>query len=177
MSAAFPSRWAHRLVPGSLRARLVLLILGSVLVAQAATFLAIEHYRRNVLENVTPDLMATTIRTLRASIAQIDESERAAFVATASQGEWRLVSRPVPPRPRFGDERARREGRLSHPRFEPLPGGRMPPGFRPGEFRFGPERRGPRESPRWADDSPAGRSCDRRFRRRSIPRATRDSRP
>jgi len=154
MNAPAPRGWADRLVPRSLRARLVLLILGSVLVAQAATFLAIEHYRRNVLENVAPDLMATTIRTLRAAISRIDENERAAFVAAASQGEWRLVSRPIPPRPRFGDERARREGRPAHPRFEPLPGGRMPPDYRPGEFRFGPERRGPREAPRWADDDP-----------------------
>jgi len=154
MNTPAPRGWASRLVPRSLRARLILLILGAVLFAQAATFLAIEHYRRSVLENVTPDLMATTIRTLRAAIAQIDENERAAFVAAASQGEWRLVSRPVPPRPRPGGERVRREGRPSHPRFEPLPGGRMPPDYRPGEFRFGPERRGPREAPRWADDDP-----------------------
>ena len=100
MNNPAPRGWASRLMPRSLRARLILLILGAVLVAQATTFLAIEHYRRNVLENVTPDLMATTIRTLRASIAQIDESERAAFVAAASQGEWRLVSRPIPPRDR-----------------------------------------------------------------------------
>jgi len=154
MNNPAPRGWASRLMPRSLRARLILLILGAVLVAQATTFLAIEHYRRNVLENVTPDLMATTIRTLRASIAQIDESERAAFVAAASQGEWRLVSRPIPPPPRPGEERPRREGRPPHPRFEPLPGGRMPPDYRSGEFRFGPERRGPREAPRWADDDP-----------------------
>lgn len=30
----------------------------------------------------------------------------------------------------------------------------MPPDYRTGEFRFGPERRGPREAPRWADDDP-----------------------
>ncbi|MDX3906628.1 MAG: HAMP domain-containing sensor histidine kinase [Pigmentiphaga sp.] len=149
-----PARWAARLVPRSLRARLILLILGSVLVAQAATFLAIAHYRRNLLENVAPDLMATTIRTLRASIAQIDENERAAFVAAASQGEWRLVSRPVPPRPRSANERRMRDTHPPRPRFDPLPGGRMPPGFHPGEHRFGPERRGPREAPRWAEDDP-----------------------
>ncbi|MBX6319716.1 MAG: ATPase, partial [Pigmentiphaga sp.] len=97
MSATSLRRWGGRLVPRTLRARLVLLILGSVLVAQAATFLAIEHYRRDVLENVAPDFIATTIRTLRAALSQIDESERAAFVAAASGGEWRLVSRPVPP--------------------------------------------------------------------------------
>ena len=155
MSATSLRRWGGRLVPRTLRARLVLLILGSVLVAQAATFLAIEHYRRDVLENVAPDFIATTIRTLRAALSQIDESERAAFVAAASGGEWRLVSRPVPPRPRFGEERPpRREGHPPRRRFEPLSWGRMPPDFQPGEFRFTPERRGPREAPRWADDDP-----------------------
>ncbi|VCU71643.1 Osmolarity sensor protein EnvZ [Pigmentiphaga humi] len=140
--------WATRLVPRSLRGRLILLVLGAALFAQGVTVLAIQHYRRDVLENVAPDLMATTIRTLRAALAQIDEADRAAFVAISSHGEWRLVSRPVPPRMRRGEGPPR-------PRFEPLPGGRMPPDYRPGEFRFGPERRGPpREAPRWADDDP-----------------------
>lgn len=132
------------LLPRSLRARLILLILGSVLVAQVATVVAIEHYRRNFLDNVAPDLMATTIRTLRAAIAQIDEKDRAAFVATSSGGEWRLVSRPAPHRggARRGEGRPPRE-RPPHPRIEPLPGGVWPPDFRADEFRFPAERRPP----------------------------------
>ena len=149
-----------RFLPRSLRARLILLILGAVLVAQAATFAAIEHYRRNYLDTVAPDLMATTIRTLRAAIAQIPEENRADFVSEASHGEWRFESRALPARARrteaerradAGPHRPPREG--GPPGFAPT--GRMPPDFRPFEFRAPPDGRPPpREPPRWAEDDP-----------------------
>lgn len=160
-----PSRfpWLRAWLPRSLRARLLLLILGAVLVAQAATFGAISHYRRNYLDNVAPDLMATTIRTLRAAIAQIPEEDRAEFVSQASHGEWRFESRALPARARRIDEDDGRRARPPYPPRPPRdggsagvwPSGRMPPDFRPFEFRAPPEGRPPpREPPRWAEDDP-----------------------
>ncbi len=145
-------RLLSQLVPSALRTRLILLILGAVLFAQAATFLAISHYRRNFLENVTPDLMATTIRTLRASIAQIDEADRAAFVSSASQGEWRLELRPIPPHPRRKRPPLSAQGHEHPPpHFAQSTPGRLDPD----SPLAAPERRPPpRESSRWADDDP-----------------------
>ena len=153
--------WSRRLWPRSLRARLLLLILGAVLFAQAATFAAISHYQRNYLDNVAPDLMATTIRTLRAAIAQIPEEDRAAFVAEASHGEWRFESRALPARARRTEAERRHEpgsrGRppRDHGPNGVLPTGRMPSDYRPFEYRFPADGKPPpREPPRWAEDDP-----------------------
>lgn len=151
----------RRILPRSLRARLLLLILGAVLFAQAATFAAISHYQRNYLDNVAPDLMATTIRTLRAAIAQIPEEDRASFVAEASHGEWRFESRALPARARRAEgERgigpaSRGRPPRDHGPNGVLPTGRMPPDYQPFEYRFPAEGRPPpREPPRWAEDDP-----------------------
>ncbi len=84
------------LLPRSLHARMVLLTLGTILLVQAATFATAAYYRKKFTEEVAVELTATTIRTLRASLAEIPSSERADFVQRASQNEWRLWSRSLP---------------------------------------------------------------------------------
>src|SRR3546814_7467344 len=84
------------LLPRSLRARLLLFTLGTILLVQAATFATVSHYRKKFTEEVAVDFTATTIRTLRASLAEIPSDERADFVRTASQNQWRLWSRSLP---------------------------------------------------------------------------------
>jgi two-component system osmolarity sensor histidine kinase EnvZ len=83
-------------LPRSLRTRLMLLVLGSVLVAQAATLAAGSHYRRKFMEDVAMDYIVTTIRTLRAAVSEVPAEDRADFVRNASQGQWHLWARTLP---------------------------------------------------------------------------------
>ena len=100
-------RFLRYLVPRSLRARLILLVLGSALLAQAATLTTVAYLRDKFLDEVAIDYVATTIRTLRAALAQIPAEDRASFVRVASQGQWHLWSRLLPPE-------ARLQRRLDH---------------------------------------------------------------
>ena len=84
------------LVPRSLRARLVLLIVASILLTQAATLAVGAHYRRQFMENVAMDYIVTTIRTLRAALSEVPAEDRARFVREASQGQWHLWARTLP---------------------------------------------------------------------------------
>jgi two-component system osmolarity sensor histidine kinase EnvZ len=84
------------LIPRSLHARMVLLTLGTILLVQAATFATVSHYRKKFNEEVAVELTATTIRTLRAALAEIPAEQRAGFVQVASQNQWRLWSRSLP---------------------------------------------------------------------------------
>lgn len=86
----------RRLVPRSLRARLVLLTLATILLVQAGTMASISHFRNQFTETVTIEIVSTTIRTLRAALAEIPAEERADFVREASRNEWRLWSRTLP---------------------------------------------------------------------------------
>lgn len=106
------------LVPRSLRARLILLILGAVLLTQAATLVTVTYFRHKFMEDVAIGYIVTTIRTLRAAVSQVPAEERAEFVRAASQNQWRLWSRVLPV-----------EARLQ--RF----GGRHPPPPRAGRGR------------------------------------------
>jgi len=83
-------------LPRSLNARMVLLTLGTILLVQAATFGTATYYRKKFTEDVAVELTATTIRTLRASLATIPAEERGDFVRQASQNEWHLWSRTLP---------------------------------------------------------------------------------
>lgn len=107
-------RLPSRLLPRSLRARLILLVLGSVLLAQAATLTAVSYFRDKFVEDVAISYIATTIRTLRAALSQVPAEDRADFVRTASQNQWRLWSRVLP-------AEARLQRRLDHrpPRRDP----------------------------------------------------------
>lgn len=84
------------LVPRSLRARLILLILGSVLLTQAATLVTVSYFRHKFMEDVAIGYIVTTIRTLRAALSEVPAEDRADFVRTASQNQWRLWSRVLP---------------------------------------------------------------------------------
>jgi two-component system osmolarity sensor histidine kinase EnvZ len=119
----------------SLHARLILLTLGTILLVQAATLATVNYYREKVTQGVTVDVVATTIRTVRAALAQIPSDERAGFVRQASHNEWHLWSReiglrrqevrpPPPPHgeppdspepPRLGEFREFRRGRPDRP--------------------------------------------------------------
>lgn len=89
-------RSLRALLPSSLRPRLILLVLGTALVAQAATLTAITHYQRKYLDSVAVGLIATTISTLRAALAHVPPENRAEFVRLASGNQWRLYTRPAP---------------------------------------------------------------------------------
>jgi len=84
------------LVPRSLRTRLILLVLGSVLLTQAATLVTVSYFRHKFMEDVAIGYIVTTIRTLRAAVSQVPAEDRAEFVRSASQNQWRLWSRVLP---------------------------------------------------------------------------------
>src|SRR5690554_7428409 len=84
------------ILPRSLRTRMLLLTLGTIVLVQAATFATVSHYRKQFTEDVSVELTATTIRTLRAALAEIPAENRADFVRNASQNQWRLWSRSLP---------------------------------------------------------------------------------
>lgn len=86
-------RW---LIPGTIRARLLLLVLGAVLAAQAATLYTLSVYQRDHAQTVAVDLIATTIRTLQTAMSSVAPADRAAFVQRTSLGQWRLWSHPLP---------------------------------------------------------------------------------
>ena len=109
------------LLPRSLRARMILLTLGTVLLAQAATFATANFYRKKYTEEVAVEFTSTTIRTLRAALAEVPAERRADFVRQASHDEWRLWSRSLPANASLEDGRARHLGRIQQ-RNEPPPG-------------------------------------------------------
>jgi two-component system osmolarity sensor histidine kinase EnvZ len=84
------------MLPRSLRARLLLLVLSCVLLAQAATLAAGSHYRHKFVEDVAMDYIVTTIRILRAALSEVSADDRAEFVRDASQGQWHLWARTLP---------------------------------------------------------------------------------
>lgn len=120
------------LLPRSLRARLILLVMASVLLAQAATLAAVSHYRSKFMEEVAMDYIVTTIRTLRAAVSEVPAEDRAEFVRNASQGQWHLWARtlpaeaqlqrfnwgglPPPPVGQAAQDGADREARMAHMR-------------------------------------------------------------
>jgi two-component system osmolarity sensor histidine kinase EnvZ len=142
------------LVPRSLRARLILLILGAVLLTQAATLVTVTYFRHKFMEDVAIGYIVTTIRTLRAAVSQVPAEERAEFVRAASQNQWRLWSRVLPV-----------EARLQ--RF----GGRHPPpprgGPRPPPVNATPVPRAPGDMTREEDEErSAARAAERMLDRR-----------
>jgi len=109
------------LVPRSLRARLILLILGSVLLTQAATLVTVSYFRHKFMEDVAIGYIVTTIRTLRAAVSQVPAEERADFVRTASQNQWRLWSRVLPAEAKLQRFNGRRPPPKPAPRPPPAP--------------------------------------------------------
>jgi len=106
------------LLPRSLRTRMVLVTLGTIILVQAATFATVSYYRKQFTEDVSVELTATTIRTLRAALAEIPAEQRPEFVRNASQNQWRLWARSLPADASL--ERRRRQ-QQEGPRREPPP--------------------------------------------------------
>lgn len=75
---------------------MLLLTLGTIVLVQAATFATVSYYRKQFTEDVSVELTATTIRTLRAALAEIPAEQRQDFVRDASQNQWRLWARSLP---------------------------------------------------------------------------------
>lgn len=107
------------LLPRSLRTRMLLLTLGTIVLVQATTFATVSYYRKQFTEDVSVELTATTIRTLRAALAEIPAEERADFVRDASQNQWRLWTRSLPADASL--ERRPQGEHRQHPRQKPPP--------------------------------------------------------
>ncbi|HEY9280987.1 MAG TPA: ATPase, partial [Eoetvoesiella sp.] len=107
----------RNLIPRSLRARLILFTLGTIFLVQAATIATVTFYRQKITQEVTVEVTATTIRTLRAALAEIPAEERSEFVRKASQNEWHLWSRSLPAEHRL--ERRGAERRAAKKRDQP----------------------------------------------------------
>lgn len=103
------TRLLHKMLPRSLRAQMMLLTLGVVLLVQAATFATVTWSWRKFTEHVAVDLTVTTLHTLRSALAEVPADERAEFVRRASSGQWRLWSRSLPSHTRLEHRRQRRD--------------------------------------------------------------------
>lgn len=100
----------------SLRSRLVLLIVMTLLVAQAVTVYVMVNAQRNELQATALNLLVSSVTTLKAAIAVIRPDRQAMFVKRTSQGQWRLVPRPPPKAVlhRDGDTSDAKVGRRLH---------------------------------------------------------------
>ena len=94
-------RWLAWLLPRTLRARLIGLILVAVLLTQALTLYAVTVYQQHQLQAVATNLLVTSITTLQSAIAMIAPPKRAMFVHRASSGQWQLLQTRPPARARF----------------------------------------------------------------------------
>lgn len=97
-------RWLRWRPLASLRARLILLVLVTLLVAQALTVYVMVTYQRNELQTTTANLLVTSITTLKSAIAMVRPERQAMFVQHTSQGQWRLMAEPPPRHARFQSE-------------------------------------------------------------------------
>lgn len=109
-----------RFLPRSLSARMVLIMLGTIMLVQVATFATVSYFRKEFTENVTVEFAATTIRALRASLAQLPPDKRPEFVRLASRNTWYLWARTLPPEARL--EERRRDRPQARPHMHPPPG-------------------------------------------------------
>lgn len=97
-------KWPRWRPLASLRARLVLLVLVTLLVAQALTVYVMVTYQRNELQVATANLLVTSITTLKSAISMIRPDRQAMFVHHTSHGQWRLMQEPPPRGARFQSE-------------------------------------------------------------------------
>jgi two-component system, OmpR family, osmolarity sensor histidine kinase EnvZ len=94
-------KWLGFLLPRSLRARLILLVLGSVLVAQALTLYALALHQQTQIQAAATNLLVTSITTLQSTLSMVPPGHRERFVRNTSQGQWQLLQRPPPREARF----------------------------------------------------------------------------
>jgi len=75
---------------------MVVLILGIMLLVQAATFATVSWSWRTFTQKVAVELTVTTLRTLRSALEHVPGDERADYVREKSGREWRLWTRSLP---------------------------------------------------------------------------------
>lgn len=92
-----------RLTPLSIRSQILLMMLGTIIVVQAAILYAGNYMREKFLTDVISGHITTTIRFIRATISLIPPEQRAQFIFDASKGKWSLWTRQLPQ----GSERKR----------------------------------------------------------------------
>lgn len=91
---------------------------------------SVSYFRNQFTETVTIEIVSTTIRTLRAALAEIPTDERADFVRDASRNEWRLWTRTLPSeaelerRPRRSAKEHRHSGEHANQTGQPRPAAR-----------------------------------------------------
>ena len=85
-----------RFTPLSIRSQILLMMLGTILIVQAAMFFASNYMREKFLTDVVSDHITTTIRFNRASVNLLPPEQRAQFIFDASKGKWNLWSRQLP---------------------------------------------------------------------------------
>lgn len=90
------SNMIKKLLPKSLQAQLILLMLGVVLLVQAGTFVTVSWSWRQFTQKVAIDLTLTTLRTMQRTLVNMPAEKRAAFVKQVSDGQWHLWSRSLP---------------------------------------------------------------------------------
>lgn len=90
-----------KLWPRSLRLQMILMMLGTIILVQVGSLSVGNYLRERYMEDVVVNYLTTTIRTLRAAVAQIPAENRASFIEEASQKKWRLWSRQLPKDTRF----------------------------------------------------------------------------
>src|SRR3546814_11917340 len=95
---------------------MVLLTLGTILLVQAATVVTATYYRHKYTQDAAVKFTATTIRILRASLAQVPPGQRSEFVRTSSHNEWHLWSHTLPSEARL--ENGRDAGHRRRPKHE-----------------------------------------------------------
>lgn len=82
--------------PFSLRFQTILLILFTISSVQFMNLYIADEFRERFTQNVVVNHLSSTIRVLRASLANIPQDKRRKFVHRASQGQWELIQRPLP---------------------------------------------------------------------------------
>ncbi|WKU19105.1 ATP-binding protein [Advenella alkanexedens] len=107
-----------KLWPRSLRLQMILMMLGTIILVQVGSLSVGNHLRERYMEDVVVNYLTTTIRTLRAAVAQIPAENRASFIEEASQKKWRLWSRQLPKDTRFSQPL--RRGAENAPRHEKM---------------------------------------------------------
>lgn len=84
-----------KIFPLSIRAQLVLMMLGTILIVQGAVYFAGNFLKEKLLEDVVAGHIATTIKIIRSSVNILPPDLRAKFISDASGGKWILWSRPI----------------------------------------------------------------------------------
>src|SRR3546814_13321657 len=82
-------------LPRSLRTRMVLLTLGTILLVQAATVVTATYYRHKYTQDAAVTFTATTIRILRASLAQVPPGQRSEVVRKQWHNQWHRWTHPI----------------------------------------------------------------------------------